>query len=796
MPTDSQINALLKKINFYPTDGQDKVLHCPNREILVVGGERAGKAVSIDTLIPSPSGWLTMEQVQPGDWVYDSAGCPVEVEWVSPIYTNHKCYELTFDDGTKVVADAEHLWAVQSEKERKNSRRKKIGGKETKVTPSDSLTERKHSVLTTEELSREVSLPKPKTKWGCKQTSNYSMPCCLPVGYDEYDLLIHPYVLGAWLGDGHSAGATITDGEPDSWIVRQVESHGFTIRKQASKYSWGILGLLPMLRAENLLGNKHIPKVYKEASVYQRIALVQGLMDTDGSVSHSGNEFYNKNEQLIDDFREVLASLGIKSFKRQKEAKLYGKSCGTTYTVTFSTDLPVFTLPRKRAKQNLNPSGHTQEHYIRQIIPCESVPVKCIKVRSEDGLFLITKSFITTHNSKVSATFLTTRLLFGKLFWLVAADYNRTRAEFDYICDYLDTLGLAYFASKQVDPGVIEIQGGIKIETKSAQDPRKIAMVAPDGILVCEASQIDYETYLRLRGRIAEKRGWLMMSGTFESSLGWYPELYARGQAAHSTDDLISFSLPSWSNTHIYPLGENDPEIIRLKNDTPHDYFMERYGGVPCPPKGRVFEEFSNKLHTGPYLFDPDDPVYLFVDPGYSSAYAVLAAQKHNDTLYIFDEIYERGFTTSEIIKMCMQRQWWNNVVGGAIDVAATQHQALPAVAEIWANEAGIHLTSQKVQISDGIEAIKRFLIINPLTNDSLLRINSNCRGLISEFGGCPSPIDGQTRVYTWKHDREGNIVGATPDDKNNHAIKALAYGLISLFGYTQRKKKRRVTFY
>jgi hypothetical protein len=58
------------------------------------------------------------------------------------------------------------------------------------------------------------------------------------------------------------------------------------------------------------------------------------------------------------------------------------------------------------------------------------------------------------------------------------------------------------------------------------------------------------------------------------------------------------------------------------------------------------------------------------------------------------------------------------------------------------------------------------------------------CRGTLSEFGAVPSPFDGQTRAYRWKTDREGNIVGETPEDKNNHAIKAAIYGLVSRFGY------------
>lgn len=115
--------------------------------------------------------------------------------------------------------------------------------------------------------------------------------------------------------------------------------------------------------------------------------------------------------------------------------------------------------------------------------------------------------------SKSAAADLTSRLFEGKLFWLTAADYERTRAEFDYIIEHLVKLGIKFSATKHVDPGEIEIEGGIRIATKSAKDPRKLAMEAPDGILVCEASQVDFETFLRVRGRVMERRGWVLLSG-------------------------------------------------------------------------------------------------------------------------------------------------------------------------------------------------------------------------------------------------------------------------------------------
>ena len=388
--------------------------------------------------------------------------------------------------------------------------------------------------------------------------------------------------------------------------------------------------------------------------------------------------------------------------------------------------------------------------------------------------------------STVGANELTSRCFEGQLYWLVGAEYDATKAEFEYICENLTKLEIPYSATKRVDPG--EIDAGIfKILTKSARDPRKLMMQAPDGILVCEAAQVDYESFLRVRGRIAEKRGWMMMTGTLEGSLGWYPELFTRWQMPNE-EEAQAFGMPTWTNTAIFPGGEKDPEILALKSASSKEWFNERYGGIPCPPAGRVFSEFSNAFHTGvgeAYNFDPLQPVYLWIDPGYASVYAVEVAQKRGDDIYIVDEIYERGLVTSDIIKVCKQKPWWNKVTGGAVDVAGTQHQAMPAVSEIWLKEAGLRLRSRKIKIQDGIERVKSYLNINPITGRPLLHINTRCKGLISEMGGCANPITNQTSVYRWRQDRSGAVIGEEPEDRDNHASKALAYGLIDLCGYS-----------
>ena len=388
--------------------------------------------------------------------------------------------------------------------------------------------------------------------------------------------------------------------------------------------------------------------------------------------------------------------------------------------------------------------------------------------------------------SMIASKYLVSRFLETEesgLYWLVAADYERTRAEFDYLVQDFATLGILAEVSKRVDPGRIVLADGTRIETKSAKDPRTLAMRAPDGIIGCEASQLDMESFHRLRGRCAPKRGWLFLAGTFEGSLGWYPQLFQTWQ--YGTDEEQSFSLPSYSNQYLYPEGKSDPEILKLKAMASDEFFMERIEGIPSPPQGLVFSEFRPDIHISDTAeWSVGDPVYLWMDPGYAGAYAVEVVQEINGQICVIDEIYEQGLITKEIIEIAQSRPWWKDVQGGVIDIAGYQHQAMSAPAEIWMEETGLYLSGQKIKINDGTERLKGFLKSDPQTNAPKLIVNPKCEGILSEFGAVPNPFDGQTRAYRWKVDRDGNIVGEQPDDKNNHGVKAVIYGLVDRFGY------------
>jgi len=392
--------------------------------------------------------------------------------------------------------------------------------------------------------------------------------------------------------------------------------------------------------------------------------------------------------------------------------------------------------------------------------------------------------------SMVAAAFLVLRNLMEHedppyLYWLVAADYERTRREFEYLGMHFGRLGLlAKGVPKKINPGQLELTDGTVIKTKSAQDPRTIAMEAPNGILGCEASQLDYNTYERLRFRIAPKKGWLLMSGSFESSLGWYPQLWEAWQVP--TPEARAFSIPTPSNTHLFPGGMEDPEIVRLRNDSSDAFFAERIMARPTPPKGTVFgNDFNVTVHVPDDVeYIPGEAVYVWMDPGYAGAYALEAAHIVDGQVRVFDEVYERELTTEQMVQVAMSREWWQDVRFGAIDVAGYQHQAMAAPAEIWLKETGLYLAAEKVRIADGIERLRGFLKPDPITKRPNIVFSGKCVGILSEFGAVANPFTNATQVYSWQTDRSGNIVGQTPRDEFNHGIKAVTYGIIAKFGY------------
>ena len=385
--------------------------------------------------------------------------------------------------------------------------------------------------------------------------------------------------------------------------------------------------------------------------------------------------------------------------------------------------------------------------------------------------------------SRSAAMELFGRLLQGRLYWLVGPEYDLCRPEFDYIldaCRRVDAVAsVRYPATNRCE---LETRTGARIVARSAREPERLAGEAPDGILGCEAAQLPRSVFLRLRGRIAERRGWLWLSGTFEGSRGWYANKF-RAWQQEERPHARAFSIPSWENRAIYPGGRDDPEIADLEAMFPPDLFMERFGGVPCPPSTLVFREFDPRLHVTAAAQASGSPVELAIDPGYAGAYAVLAIEQRGPRVAVIDEVYLRRIVAGDVIVACRQRPWWPRVRGGVIDVAGRQHHAAPSQIEVWASLARLRLRSHRVSLHDGIDRLRTFLR-DPVSGSPRLAIAPRCRSLIWEFGR-----------YRYHDDSGLHTVSEDPIDRDNHALKALCYWLFDRFGAIERPPRQNIPF-
>jgi predicted phage terminase large subunit-like protein len=332
------------------------------RRLMVSMPPRHGKALALDTPIATPDGWTTIVELKVGDTVFAADGAPCQVIGVSPIWRDRPVYEVTTDDGDRIVADEQHEWVAR------------LDGKRPRF--------KRH---TTKVLARH------------RQKSAMIMRQA-PLQLPSADLPVDPYVLGLWLGDGCSRHATIVAGDEDREVLRSsVETSGYTTIDRADRKSFGIRGLQAKLRALGVLGNKHVPEIYLRSSIEQRQALLQGLVDTDGYVAPDGQvEFCSTTRALAEAVRELVYSLGRKASCLTGRAMIDGKDCGRKYRVMFYYQHAA-RLPRKAKRCR---DGVKTPHRYVTARPIGTADTVCIEVNSPSHMFLAGRSMVPTHNSE------------------------------------------------------------------------------------------------------------------------------------------------------------------------------------------------------------------------------------------------------------------------------------------------------------------------------------------------------------------------------------------------------------
>lgn len=382
-PTREQAEFILRWYRIDPITGERVY-----RRGVIQRPKGWGKAESLDNIVPTPEGYKRFGDLKEGDYVFGSDGKPTKVVQVHPTIEDYG-YTVEASDGSIGTFHENHTFVVGEFTGR--------GRYETELSVGE---------MATKGVKFARALTSGRTKATNPGVSRFALqePPCL--SGEDMGLTIDPYVLGFWLGDGDSDCGRVTINALD---FHEAKDH---LNLDGTKQSWNdrctavrttVPGLKVELRKYGLLNNKHIPEEYLRSSAESRVALLQGLMDSDGHIEANGvrAEYCTTNEDLATGVTELLFSLGYRPRLSVGEAKLNGRVVSPKYRVRFrpQLDKPPARLNRKLVR--IKPvTKSLQPRVITEIARTEKpIRMRCITVSAEDGQYLTGTAHWVTHNS-------------------------------------------------------------------------------------------------------------------------------------------------------------------------------------------------------------------------------------------------------------------------------------------------------------------------------------------------------------------------------------------------------------
>jgi hypothetical protein len=367
----------------------------PGVTFLIHGFSKHGKALALETPVPTPRGWSTIGELQAGDELFNDKGQVVRVAAIGPIWHERPCRRIQVK-GDVIIADAAHVWRAGGQKGDNR-------GASTGLYETDEL----------------VVSP------GSYRTLPWTPELQLP----EIALPVDPYVLGVWLGDGAAESCYIGDTDERKLPVLQrcleIWGDGEISNPEEGHFRLTLPGLRESLtrlgaryRKDNTSVSRYgklVPSQYLRAGTEQRRELLAGLMDTDGEFTayRAIFSFSNTNIVIAEAVAELAHSLGIRAQvlgpkpswtrypdgRRVQGADHYRvplRGVVASHRITHRPDW-VPDIPDTRHK-------HYNKIQIESLEEVPSEPVRCIQVDDAHGMFLVGKSMIPTHNSWLGDT--------------------------------------------------------------------------------------------------------------------------------------------------------------------------------------------------------------------------------------------------------------------------------------------------------------------------------------------------------------------------------------------------------
>lgn len=367
--------------------------------LLIAGAPKVGKMQRTSSPVLTPHGWTTMGDLHVGDEVISVDGTAARVIAVHPQGVK-KIFKVTMSDGSWTECGLDHLWTIQSHDQRQRGAK---SGRQIWET------------VDTEQIAALLAAGK---------TRHTYIPMVAPVQYAPNGVMpLDPYGLGLLIGDGNFTTATprFTKPEPElhEALAKAFPDNAQSMVNEAKgdmnlRSKTGPNVLTAQLRQLGLWGckstDKFLPEQYLRADVDTRLALLQGLLDTDGwvqwnaSKKNSSAYFGTSSERLKDHVVELVESLGGTVRVLHKPApKFQNGGVGApawSLRVRLPEEFEPFRLTRKLEEWR---SGRTSKFTppVRKIVAVEYVgddEAQCITIDRDHGLY-VTERFIVTHNS-------------------------------------------------------------------------------------------------------------------------------------------------------------------------------------------------------------------------------------------------------------------------------------------------------------------------------------------------------------------------------------------------------------
>lgn len=388
--------SLLKKIKWELKPHQLEFLQrfgdiVPRYELkglLLASPPGTGKALTLNTLIKIPGGWKTMGEMKVGDSVIAQDGTTTKVIGVYPQGVT-PIYRIRFRDGRFVDTNGEHLW---------------------KCFSKNATLSQQWSIRNTFEIQRLL----------LRSSSRIYIPLCLPEPLPEAVLPIDPYILGYIIGNGGLTGGVPIISTTDKVVIDEIRNalpstlkiehrggYDYSITRKENvgpNEYWESLTNLGLTK--KYAHEKFIPEIYLMGSIEQRFALLQGLMDSDGTADKSGScSFCSSSEILAKQVQSLIHSLGgIAAIAERHPWYTYKgirQQGRTAYQVNirFKTPSKLFRLRRKEVRvSDFNQYSDGLKLRVVSVERIADAPTQCIAVDHPDKLFVI-QNHIVTHNT-------------------------------------------------------------------------------------------------------------------------------------------------------------------------------------------------------------------------------------------------------------------------------------------------------------------------------------------------------------------------------------------------------------